>query len=213
MRTKTIAILLGFTMAALAQQPTLIGSHRIGESVQEWLAAEHMDLNSICDPANQPKKIKKGVETDCQKLSKVRDSGQGHFRTERPEGVNATTGRPRAQSIDWYFDQGRVDQVRMPRSTGLNSTAQEELNYLTDAYGKPDFVNHVPYQNSYGAQYSYVEAKWTMLDGTEILAKERPNNTGIGSFNFFDVTFLSRERVQQLNAVDAVKRSNNPYSK
>jgi hypothetical protein len=103
---KYIAVLLALSFAALAQQPrtTKLDNHYIGETVQEWLAAEHMDLNDICDPAKQPKKIKKGVVTECQAVSKVRDTGEGNYRT----GGVKDKKRP---SVEWFFSNGRVNQA------------------------------------------------------------------------------------------------------
>jgi hypothetical protein len=81
--------------------------------------------------------------------------------------------------------------------------------YLTDAYGKPDFVSSVPYQNGFGARFEYLEAKWSLPDGAEIHIIEKPSP--ITSGTYIQVIFRSRERVQLLDAVTEVERANNPY--
>jgi hypothetical protein len=49
---------------------------------------------------------------------------------------------------------------------------RDEVDLLTQVYGKPSKIDRTPYQNGYGARWESSIVAWNMPDGTRILAIE-----------------------------------------
>jgi hypothetical protein len=72
---------------------------------------------------------------------------------------------------------------------------QDEVDFLTQVYGKPSTVKPVPYSNAFGAQWERMELFWTAPDGTQIAAFERTGFNQQGQLAL--VSFHSKESLQK----------------
>ena len=127
-----------------------------------------------------------------------------------------TTANDRA--YEWTFADGKLSEVsvtpnwkaiyKIYSEEGLRLHPevvpgfQEEVNLLTQIYGKPSTLRSVPYHNAYGAQWEASVALWEMPDGTQIVA-------------FEDSTFGNHGRLLAVNILskEALGRMTQPQSK
>lgn len=212
---KRISFLAIGVLALGAQEPaaqnaeeklasTRLGQHLIGETLQEWLALEHIldHLDTFC------RSHKRQDKKECRRLLDIRDGKQNVF-------INGSFD---IHQYTWKFSDGKLSEalVFVPGASTGNSVRpniQEEFGFLIQKYGPPTSTLKVPYQNSYGARWECLELSWNMPDDTLITASEHP-----GSLNSWGerkdeltVTFLSKEwqesrkRQQQINQ--------NPYGR
>jgi hypothetical protein len=71
----------------------------------------------------------------------------------------------------------------------------EEVNLLTQTYGKPSKVEMVPYGNAYGAHWERSRVVWNALDGALIVAFERTEFNQQGQLEL--VSFHSKESLEK----------------
>lgn len=192
--------------ATLAQDtPTIFAGHRVGETVQEWLSRNQIDLAEICGVHKRGDK-RMDFKTVCKNLSSYRDGSPGTF----------FTTDDKQRKIEWVFANGRVAEVGMGQALDFYaggthwspSTAEEQIRFLSDVYGPATETKTVPYQNGFGAQWSALEATWKMPDGAMIVASETVTNDTGGPARFFKVRFFSKERLEQLVKLH---EKENPY--
>src|SRR5437016_3276117 len=88
------------TLSLLAGDPqaTYVGQHRIGETFQEWLTINGLDLVDICGSHKRSDK-RMDFKAVCKRLSSVRDTGIGIFYL----GDEQTK-----QAFGWQFINGKV---------------------------------------------------------------------------------------------------------
>jgi len=206
MKTGTVCtaawlVFVGTNLTAQGQpRATRIGQHRMGETFEEWRSIYHCDLDFICQPKHtgtERQAAREGslfiydFKDSCKQLSRIRDSGGGHYSTKEHPGPGLR---------NWSFSGGKLSKVS---DVYLNET-QKQIAFLTDAYGPPSTTRTSKYQNGYGASFDCVVAVWEMPDGTQIDAVE----TLVGSLERrLDVEFLSKDAVASGKAPEPP----NPY--
>jgi hypothetical protein len=199
--TAAFLLFVGTNPTAQAQpQPTQIGQHRIGETFDEWMEIHHCDLDFICQPKHTGAERKTARESalfiydfrdSCKQLSRIRDSGSGHYSTKEHPGLGLRS---------WSFSGGKLSKVS---DVYLDET-QRQIAFLTDAYGPPSRASTSKYQNGYGATFDCIAAVWEMPDGTQIAAVE----TVVGNLERrLDVEFLSKDAA----AAGKASEPPNPY--
>jgi hypothetical protein len=180
---KRIAVLLAFSIAALAQQPapapTVVAGHQLGETFETWLAESGFaktDLNATLaqcrtdNPYSAVSESQDHVEwyESCarrwmlsEKLSQARDNGV----YDDKDGTA------------WRFNHGKLAWIAFHRE-GLKtaSSLEDERAMLRQTYGKPNRIEKTVKQNGYGATFVVHEAWWTLPDGVLIHAYEEPTN-------------------------------------
>jgi hypothetical protein len=178
---------------------TRFAGHRMGEPIDDWLAANGFYLPEICAPHDK-KDQRMDFKTVCLNLSSFRNGKEGNFYTKDSKG----------RTVEWSFVNARVASAMMTIFVDYDSSAQEQVKFLTEVYGAPSDTREVPYQNSYGAKWTCIEATWQMPDGAVILGVETIVS-GISSPNSrqFLVNVISKEYAQQAAAKNAAKE--NPY--
>jgi hypothetical protein len=208
---KCIALLLALSFAALAQQPTMLGNHRIGETFDEWLHASHINDAEVCRKDTPVPRDGKGkvVYEDvhmskgqyrqtraeqCEQLSQIRVTGDGFYNLGHFDN-----------EIEWVFLNGKAARAHMRRPH-----IETELVHLQDAYGVPTSEGMTPYSNLYGAYREVPKAVWRMPDGTVIIAEGMISET---NHRHIEIQFQSREYQEEQNARETRKRLDNPYKK
>ena len=177
---KLTAIFLLLASASLAQPPTKIGPHHLGETFDEWLSASNIDLAAICGPHKG--RAAADLKFQCKGLTQLRASGLGQ--------ADSFIG---SQRFNWQFMNGMVAQAEANYS--MPNTAQQ-VRFLTESYGPPASTKIVPYQNALGAKWDCLEARWYLPDGAAIMANESVMNLPYtGPTLWLTVTFLSKERI------------------
>ena len=189
-----LALLLSSAAFAQSQLPgTYIGSHRIGETVQEWLANNQLDLTAICQSRKREDK------TVCKGLSSFQAGKLGTFYT-----TNDTK-----QTYAWLFVDGKVAQVSIEHP--LPDTPQQ-MGFLIEKYGQPTKSETVAYQNAYGAKWDCLRASWEMPDGAAILAAESIKNLPEPT-RWLTITFLSAPERDRIRGIYGQSGKGNPYDK
>ena len=148
------AATLGQTPEA-APAPTRIGSHRLGESLSEWLGVQKIDLTLICQNHDKTGPSLTANVSDwvkCDSLSRIRDTGKGYSWAT-------------SEDFKWVFVDGKLSTVT--RVYPLEDSAQQ-AGFLKDAYGPASKTEVVPVQNAYGAKWNETVAAWNMPDGAVI---------------------------------------------
>jgi hypothetical protein len=142
-------------------EPTRIGQHHIGETLDEWYAARHESKpTATCTVKNGKKWEKVPCEADPNRTLRTSENKRDYT---------------------WSFARGKLwhveimaDVAALHRPGGgydpLNFA--EEIVFLTETYGTPSKVAKVPYHNGYGAQWEASIVFWNRPDGTLITASE-----------------------------------------
>jgi hypothetical protein len=199
MRMRLISLFMALAYVLSAQPtPTKVYSHRLGETLQEWLAENQMDLAAICASK------KRDDKTVCKTLSLYRDGKTGTFET-----IDDKKHR-----YEWLFIDGNVAEATTGAALDFYaggshfaaSNMDEQIGFLSQVYGPPAKVQTVPYQNALGAKWNCVEATWNMPDGAVIIATESITMMDAGPDRSIKVRFISKERVIQLQ-----QSKPNPY--
>jgi hypothetical protein len=120
--------------------PTKADSHRLGETIQEWLAENQMDLAAICASK------KRDDKTTCRTLSLFRDGKTGTF----------DTIDDKKHKYEWLFVDGNVAEATTGAALDFYaggthyaaSNMDEQIGFLSQVYGPPAKVQTVPYQNA-----------------------------------------------------------------
>ena len=149
--------------------PTKIGLHHIGESLQEWNDITHsldaIDTGCRSKPHGILAKLDK---ENCQHLKDVRDGKQNEIGTK-------DAGR----AFTWHFDRSKLSAVKIdvpdPTAALMERQAvdtRQEIEMLTEVYGKPAKTETVPYRDIMGGKWECTSVYWSMPDGTAISAVE-----------------------------------------
>jgi hypothetical protein len=83
---------------APGQNQTAISPHRLTETFTEWLRLNSLDLADICKPHHERDQHRTDFRTLCKTLSAIRDTGTGEFSTIDQTG----------KTVDWSFADGKV---------------------------------------------------------------------------------------------------------
>jgi hypothetical protein len=195
------AILCVLAISALhAQQPaiTRVSQHQMGESFQEWLTVNQLDLNGICGPHKRGESKDVDFKATCKWLSAIRDTGRGQF------FLGDVTIK---QAFGWTFMNGKLAEVSTEYSM---YNVSEQVMFLEQSYGAPASTETVPYQNAYGAKWDCLVATWRMSDGVMIRAAEEIKNLPVsGPTRWLTVTFYSKDRLDSLGQ----NQKPNPYGR
>jgi hypothetical protein len=100
-----------------------------------------------------------------------------------------------AVTPDWDSIYKRYSEEGIARHPEIVPAFQEEVDFLTQTYGKPSTVKAVSYHNAYGAQWERSELVWYAPDDTQIVAFERTEFNQQGQLG--GVLFLSKESLNQ----------------
>jgi len=199
MRTPLLICLFAAVAAGQNQQPagTHVGPHMLGETFQQWLAINRLDLGEICRPHKRSESKEMNFKAVCRTLSVIRDTGAGEFYL----GDVATK-----QAFRWLFTDGRLSLA----STESADVA-DQIKFLEQTYGAPTTSETIPYQNSYGSKWDCLLALWRMPDGAVIRAAESINTLPVsGVSRQLTVTFFSKERAELLTQQE---KKQNPYAR
>jgi hypothetical protein len=204
----SLVLAIGPAFVVAQVRPTEIGGHRVGETLQEWLSINHLDLGEICGPRMR---AQKHVDSKvmCKNLSAFRDGETGTFSTKDETG----------RTLEWLFVDAKVAEVSMTQELDFYaggshwspSSAEEQVRFLGELYGPPDAAETIPYQNSFGAKWTAIEATWKRPDGTVIIGSELITVLESGPARSFRVRFVSKARMELLRKVQQEKT--NPYAR
>jgi hypothetical protein len=199
MKTPLLTILFCLSAFAAGQnQPTAthVGPHVLGETFQQWLIVNQLDLAEICRPHKRGESKEMDFKAVCKALSGIQAIGSGQFYLGDASSK---------QAFKWVFMDGRLSVA----STESADIAQQ-IKFLEQTYGAPAISETVPYQNSYGAKWDCLVAIWRMPDGAMIRAAESVNILPIsGLSRQLTVTFFSKERADWLTQQE---KKPNPYA-
>jgi hypothetical protein len=194
-----LAIIAMGAFGQSAPEPsTKFSGQIIGETVAQWIAANHWDLSEICGPHKRNDK-RMDFKAACTVLSSAQSGKSAMFET-----VDSLKNR-----IDWYFEDGKVSQASIIQGL-LLSSVQEQIAFLTDLYGPPSRTDTVHNQNALGGKWDTVEVSWNMPDGALIAGIETLTFTDNGPFHSFTVSATSREMLAKADAKRLGKP--NPYA-
>jgi hypothetical protein len=196
----SLSLLVLAISAVQAQQPaiTRVSQHQMGESFQEWLAINQLDLPEICRPHKSSESKDMDFKTVCKSLSGIRDRGKGKFFLG-----DATI----KQAFGWTFANGKLDEVSTEYS---KYSMDEQVMFLEQSYGAPSTTETVPYQNAYGAKWDCLVVTWRMPDGVIIRAAETIRNLELsGPTRWLTVTFYAKNRMDSL----IQNQKPNPYGR
>lgn len=162
----------------------------MGETFQEWLKINQLDLIAICQSRRRQDK------TACKSLSAIRDGKPDPYYT-----IDATNKRYR-----WEFVNGKLAEVSTGQALDFyaegshwsRSTAEEEITSLMQLYGPPTERKEVPSLSNFDTKFTFVEVTWNMPDGAVILGREFLQPDSPGSSRMFVVRFLSKEHVLRI---------------
>jgi hypothetical protein len=190
---------------------TRIGPHRLGETFNEWLAIERIEVDAVCKSGarsvsvpengiNAPKDViekyvgdsfrQKDDATTCSDLSPIRETGSGEYDDHRGLGTGYVHS--------WTFE----NRILMEKQSVYDvNIASKELGFLKEAYGPPASITKLPQQNAFGAKWNDTLITWHLLGGTTLCMKA----VG-GPKADLIVTFILRDY-----AMAPVSREPNPY--
>jgi hypothetical protein len=191
--------------AATPAKPVRIGQHRLGETVEEWLKAAHLDIEDVCNKEpGEIAEIYKAVppspdllkeiqsKAPCHVLTEIRRTGEGKYSTTEGDG----------RKFDWIFANGFAEQT----SIFYKDDIDQQVAFLVEAFGRPADTKIITSQNQYGAKVDSPMRSWNLPDGTSIIATE--------GFSFqlgriMLVSFRSKAFTDSINQKPAPK---NPYT-
>jgi len=246
---KTIAIILGLSFAALAQQPstappaakhgcgvdffyppdclgpqgqgstgTKLGLHVMGETFHEWLQTTGLDarLATCLNPPLDPKhKHKPQLPPNCDQLLNISNYGNGTFGgyflesgSYQPAPTTGLPGMSGGVEMAWVFRGGKLVGISITRFLLRSERVEDQLDFLTQAYGKPALNETIPYQNGYGARFEGHAATWQMPDGVRIQVAEVPRDITTG-LHLMSINFQAREYQAEADAQS--RPGPNPY--
>jgi hypothetical protein len=192
-RTAAVACVLCTTISAQPRgqnaKPTLIAGHQLSESFESWLKLTDLYRLSACEEG--PRR-RRDIE-NCRRMRLIQSKGTG-----MPQTYDSQNGR-----FDWEFANGILEQVTV---THYDDTPRQ-IEFLTEAYGKPRNLKTVKYRNAFGGSWDCVQADWAMSDGVMIQANERIITTGPLA-RVLEVAFISKEAHDRLKAQPPAP---NPY--
>jgi hypothetical protein len=218
-RTPFRVALVMTTAVAFSQSPpepsTKFAGHVIGETVQQWLATNHMDIPEICGPHKRSDK-RMDFKAACAVLSGAQAGRSEKFTTiqsARPDCRIDSAGILRGcdtydSGVDWYFENSKVANATKTESLN-HSTAEEQIGFLSALYGRPSKMDTIHHQNAMGGTWDTVEVSWDMPDGALMFGIEMVYFSDTGPLRTFVVFAESRESAAQ---AEKVKRDKpNPY--
>jgi hypothetical protein len=144
------------TVPAVGQNPvpaTKFLGHVIGETLDQWLAASHMDQSEVCGKHDGRDK-RMDFKQVCSVLTAVRSGQSGNITT--------------ADNVQWSYEHRKVSQVLKLVSIGIDTTAEQQIAFLTDVYGKPSQYDTVKNSELAGGTWNTVDVGWEMPDGALI---------------------------------------------
>lgn len=109
-----------------------------------------------------------------------------------------------AVTPDWAVIYRQYNEEGIARHPEIVPAFREEMDFLTQTYGKPSKVEAVPYQNAYGAHWERARVIWNAPDGSQIVAFERKGFNQRGQLEL--VSFISKEAL-----TEAQQTKPNPY--
>jgi hypothetical protein len=194
-------------------KPVRIGQHRIGETVDEWLTAAHLDLEDICkrEPAeitqraggmadlpSWPERLKElQASAPCHVLGDIRGTGNGKYSAIESDG----------RKFDWIFANGKAAQASVFYIDGKDDVSiDQQVKFLVEAFGPPQHTSVITSQNAYGAKIDSPVRSWTLTDGTSIIALE---GFSFSSGRNMIVSFSSKAYADSVNNKPVGK---NPYT-
>jgi len=190
---------------------TSIGPHRLGETFNEWLAVEKIELDAVCQsgarsvsmPENGINASKDVIEkyvgdsyrqkehaTTCSDLGPIRETGSGEYDDHRGLGTGYVHS--------WTFENRILVEQQSVYDVNI---ASKELGFLKEAYGPPASITKLPQQNAFGAKWNDTLITWHLPGGTTLYMKA----VG-GPQADLIVTFISRAYAKA-----AVSREPNSY--
>lgn len=137
---------------------TRIGPHQLTETLQEFLSVSHFldDLPTVCNGTRRERD-----KNRCKYLQEVRD------------GISNPLTHDDNHEYEWDFTKdGRLANVTItPHRWAVQQEDrtlifQQEISFLTQAYGAPTSTKTTPYQNGFGATWNQSEVFWTRPDAT-----------------------------------------------
>ncbi len=191
---------------------TAIGAHRLGETLEGWLAAEKFTYRD--DACEAQKQKEKGWWSDFDRRDAVMNlpaSGEQEAKRVGEECERQMSSIARGdgeltvggdfkdrngRKFIWEFANHKLTKVSITiPSNGLSqleADTLQEMAFLTEAFGAPTQAKMSSYQNAYGAKWDCPEATWLMQDGTTIFAWESIRNTDAGPRRGFNIVFSQK---------------------
>ncbi len=181
--------LLLFNICALAaaQEPTKLGQHTIGETIQQWASVTHAleELGPAC----------KG---------KTKDKAKCTYLTEISNGTAARTFYLDVdRSYVFDFLNGKLAIVTIkPNTLAVDPKDrvldfEDEVDLLTESYGKPAETTLIDKYNAYGVKWKRRICVWTLPDGTQITATEDPELNG--EDKLLSIVFTAKDAMVRRN--------------
>jgi hypothetical protein len=221
---KTAVQLVAFAVALSGQVPsrtpvtanpkqqtgTRIGPHRLGESFNEWLTIEKIDMDAVCASGSRSIEFPSNHSQDdylkylndlqqsredaylCNDLRPIRETGTDDYEDRR--GL----GRDNGYVDRWTFVNGKLAGKQSVYSTEITT---KEFGFLKEAYGPPTTITKIPQQNAFGARWNDILMTWHLLGGTTLYLKALG-----GPKDDLIITFISRE-----HAKAPISHEPNPY--
>jgi hypothetical protein len=187
----------------------------MGETIQQWMTENRMDLTEICGPHKRGDK-RMDFKSACSVLSSAQAGRSAQFTTiqsARPDcridraGISRDCD-PSDSGVDWYFENSKVSVATKTESLS-RSTAEEQVGFLSALYGRPSRLDTIHHQNAMGGTWDTLEASWEMPDGAVIYGVEVVTFGDMGPLRMFMVSASSREAAAK--AAQANRDKPNPY--
>lgn len=187
-----LALLTASVAGQEAPPSTKFLGHIVGETLDHWLVASHMDQAEICGKHDRRDK-RMDFKQVCSVLGSVRAGQPGNIFTN-------------ADNVQWSFANGKVSAAMMIKSIGFDTTTEGQIAFLTEVYGKPSRYDTVKNSNLAGGTWNTVHVEWDMTDGARIVALEILSTGGMrGLSRQLWISASSRESLAN------TKQPTNPY--
>jgi hypothetical protein len=202
----------------LRQEPTSqapsseIAPHRIGETTDEWLTFNQLDLGTICQSHRDKAVCKKlsairdsgsgdfytqstsgtfgwrfaGGRVVAYSVQEVPGMSTNEWHNTQPPVKEEIVTKTNNRQYTWKFANGRLSTVSIVPASFIEFA--NEVNLLTQTYGKPSKIEAIPYQNGYGAHWERSRVTWFAPDGIIIIANERTEfnvQNGLSAVGFY----------------------------